>query len=262
LPWAFDVAAHIRFLTVDGFNLIRRIFEARRPIGFEDLVDVVDATKGSLKRAIDRFLPSHAAVVLEDHDRTWRHLLYRDYKANRSPTPNLLLSHLDLFAQAFSELGVTSCTVQNYEADDIIGTLATVVAKHGGEVLILSTDKIYLQLISDNIKVVDHFQDRTWLEADVKRKYGVRVDQYIDYLALVGDRSNNIKGVPGIGPKLAEELLSVHGDLQCVLTASGSDKLVFKVQAAHEDARRCRQLVTLKTDVDLGRNLKSFRLQA
>ena len=256
----FDLVIRVRFLMIDGFNFIRRIFEARQPTSLEDLLKVVDAAKVSLKRAIDKFTPSHAALVLEDHDRTWRHLLYRDYKADRSPTPSLLLNSMHRFTEAFEELGVTSCTVQNYEADDVIGTIASVVAEHGGEVLILSTDKVYLQLISDRITVVDHFQGRNWRKADVNEKYGVRVDQYVDYLALVGDRSNNIRGVPGIGPKSAKELLSAHGDLESVLLASGGDKLVARVQFSHEEARRCRQLVTLKTDVELSRNLKSFRI--
>ena len=250
----------IRFLTVDGFNLIRRIFEARRPNRPEDVASVVDAAKGSLQRAIDRFSPTHAAVVLEDHDRTWRHLLYHDYKANRSPTPGLLLDHLDRFAEAFRDLGVTICKVASYEADDVIGTITTVVAGHGGEVLILSTDKVYLQLISNSVRVIDHFQHKTWRAVDVEQNYKIRVDQYVDYLALVGDKSNNVKGVPGIGPKSAEQLLSAYGDLECVLAAADEDKLVARVQAAHGEVRRCRQLAQLKTDVELGRNLKSFRL--
>ena len=250
----------IRFLTVDGFNLIRRIFEARQPSRPEDVASVVDAAKGSLQRAIDRFSPTHAAVVLEDHDRTWRHLLYRDYKANRSPTPDLLLDHLDHFAEAFRDLGVTICKVASYEADDVIGTITTVVSGHGGEVLILSTDKVYLQLISNSVRVIDHFQHKTWHAVDVEQNYKIRVDQYVDYLALVGDKSNNVKGVPGIGPKSAEQLLSAYGDLECVLAATDEDKLVATVQAAHGEVRRCRQLAQLKTDVELGRNLKSFRL--
>ena len=250
----------IRFLTVDGFNLIRRIFEARQPSRPEDVASVVDAAKGSLQRAIDRFSPTHAAVVLEDHDRTWRHLLYRDYKANRSPTPDLLLDHLNRFAEAFHDLGVTICKVASYEADDVIGTITTVVAGHGGEVLILSTDKVYLQLISNSVRVIDHFQHKTWHAVDVEQNYKIRVDQYVDYLALVGDKSNNVKGVPGIGPKSAEQLLSAYGDLECVLAAADEDKLVARVQAAHGEVRRCRQLAQLKTDVELGRNLKSFRL--
>ena len=250
----------IRFLTVDGFNLIRRIFEARQPSRPEDVARVVDAARGSLQRAIDRFSPTHAAVVLEDHDRTWRHLLYHDYKANRSPTPGLLLDHLDRFAEAFRDLGVTICKVASYEADDVIGTITTVVAGHGGEVLILSTDKVYLQLISNSVRVIDHFQHKTWRAVDVEQNYKIRVDQYVDYLALVGDKSNNVKGVPGIGPKSAEQLLSAYGDLEHVLAATDEDKLVARVQMAYGDVCRCRQLAQLKTDVQLGRNLKSFRL--
>ena len=187
-------------------------------------------------------------------------MLYRDYKANRSPTPDLLLDHLDGFAEAFRDLGVTICKVASYEADDVIGTITTVVAGHGGEVLILSTDKVYLQLISNSVRVIDHFQHKTWHAVDVEQNYKIRVDQYVDYLALVGDKSNNVKGVPGIGPKSAEQLLSAYGDLECVLAAADEDKLVARVQAAHGEVRRCRQLAQLKTDVELGRNLKSFRL--
>ena len=91
------------------------------------------------------------------------------------------------------------------------------------------------------------------------RDYGVRPDQYIDYLALVGDKSNNVKGVPGIGPKSAVELLARYSTLDALLNAE-DDRLAQKVQAAEGEARRCRQLVRLKTDVELNRNLKSFRL--
>jgi len=251
----------VQFLAVDGFNFVRRIFEARRPQSSEDLQGVVEAAKSSLQRAIDKFSPSHAAFVLEEHDRTWRHLLLSSYKANRSPTPELLLNSLDDFVDGFSQLGVMSCQVPSYEADDVIGTIASVVARHGGDVVILSTDKVYLQLVSDHIRIVDHFHGKTWKAQDIQDKYGVRVDQYADYLALVGDKSNNVKGVPGIGPKSAVQLLSVYGDLEGLLVAESEDKQVVKVQLALDDVRRCRQLAQLKTDVELGRNLKSFRLR-
>lgn len=250
----------VRFLAVDGFNLIRRIFEARRAQSVEDMADVVSAARNSVQRAIEFHQPTHAAVVLEAHDRTWRHLLFPGYKAGRSPTPELLLGHLDDFSEAFATLGVSSCSVPSYEADDVIGTIASVVAGHGGSVVILSTDRIFLQLVSDKVLVFDHFNDRRFAPADIEALLEIRCDQYIDYLALVGDKSNDVKGVPGIGPKSAVELLHEYDSLNHILSSHDDKKLVQKVQDTHDLAIRCRQLVTLKVDVELGRNLKSFRL--
>ena len=249
----------VRFLAIDGFNLIRRIYEARNPLATTDMPAVIDATEQSLQRALNRHKPTHAALVMEDHDRTWRHLLYSDYKANRSPTPDLLLQHIDGFNRAAENLGISSCSVANYEADDVIATITTVVADRDGEVVILSTDKVFLQLLRPTVIASDHFNDRLYGVDVIERDYGVRPDQYIDYLALVGDKSNNVKGVPGIGPKSAVELLARYSTLDALLNAE-DDRLAEKVQAAEVEAGRCRQLVRLKTDVELNRNLKSFRL--
>lgn len=250
----------IRFLAVDGFNLIRRIYEARNVTGEEDLAAVVSATTSSLRRALSAHEPTHAALVLEHHDKTWRHLLYPDYKANRSPTPALLLEHLDDFVAGAAEAGIAAVAVTSYEADDVIATVARVVAEHDGSVVILSTDKIFLQLISAKVSVVDHFSGTTFDRRYVEEHYGVKVDQYIDYLALVGDKSNNVKGVAGIGRKHAGELLTNCGNLDAILTSAETKGTVQKVQDQASVARRCRQLLTLKTDVQLDRNLRSFRL--
>ncbi|MDA0272745.1 MAG: hypothetical protein O3C68_05795 [Proteobacteria bacterium] len=260
----------IRFLAVDGFNLIRRIYEARihkdkhqsesREVSGEDIAQVIDATKSSLTRALKEHQPTHAAVVLEDHDKTWRHLLYPAYKANRSETPPMLLGNLPQFVTAFAELGVQSFGIDSYEADDVIATLATVVSVHDGEVVILSTDKIYLQLVNDKVIVYDHFADKRCDRIYVEERYDIMQDQYIDYLALVGDKSNNVKGVQGIGPKSAVTLLAEHKSLDRILSAKPANKMLKKVNECRADAIRSRQLVTLKTDVELGQNLKSFRL--
>ena len=255
----------IRFLIVDGFNLIRRIFEVSTKSGSQrGIQETVSVAQASLQRAITRYTPTHAAVVLEHHDPTWRHLLYPEYKANRSPTPALLLQHLDDFAAAFQQLGVATTAIPSYEADDVVATMATVVSSRKGEAIILSTDRTYLQLLSTGIRQFDHFADREFKPIWVQQQYGVDVARYVDYLALVGDKSNNIKGVPGIGGKTAAALLGRHGSLQQILTAGTDDtrqgKLLAKVQTAAVVARRCQQLVCLKCDVELDQNLKHFRL--
>ena len=251
----------LKFLAVDGFNLIRRIFEARDVQRASDMIQVIDATRASLLRAINQHNPTHVAVVMEDHDKTWRHLLLPEYKANRSETPIMLLNSLGQIESSFKEIGVQCCSVPSYEADDVIATIATVVADHLGDVIILSTDKTYLQLLSDHIHVFDHFANLNCDAAFVKDRYGVEVFQYVDYLSLVGDKSNNIKGVTGIGKVTAASLLDEYQSLEAILNTETEDAKVTKVQLEAVFARRCQHLLTLKTDVSLNRNLKSFRLE-
>lgn len=240
-------------LLVDGFNLIRRIFEARK--AGNDPEAVIEACQRSLVRAVRDHEPSHACVAWDSHDTTWRHLLYVDYKANRKPTPALLLDNLDAFDAAFRDVaGVASIKLASYEADDIIATMARRLAESGGQAIILSMDKLFLQLLGDGIRVYNHFDHTETNDSDVMARYGIRVAQLADFWALAGDSSNNIKGVPGIGPKRAAELLSRYEDLEAILAGEAA------LEEHADTARRCRQLVTLKTDVELGINLRDFRL--
>ena len=251
----------MRFLAIDGFNLARRIFEARGAETDEDLADVTDAVTRSVQRAVNRHAPTHCTVVFEHHDKTWRHLLFPEYKANRSPTPPLLLKAVPTLEARFRDVGIFPCEVESYEADDVIATIATVVSQHGGHTVILSTDKVYLQLLSQGISVYDHFNERSLTAEFVEEKYGVTVTQFVDYLSLVGDRSNNIRGVSGIGPKTAVSLLKQFQRIDHMLESSpDAHKSLVKLQDDQAEMMRARQLVTLKTDVELGLNLKQFRL--
>lgn len=241
-----------RLLLVDGFNLIRRIYEARQ--ASSDLDEVIKACGQSLQRALREHSPTHACVVLDSHDRTWRHLLYSEYKANRKPTPQPLLANLDRFEQEFAEAGVGSLRIASYEADDVIATMAKGTGATGGEAIILSTDRLFLQLLDRHIRIFNHFDHSEITAADVVGRYGLRVDQLVDFWALAGDTSNNIKGAPGIGPKTATKLLDQYDNLDNAL------KKESRLMEQAENLKRCHQLVTLKTDVELGVNLRQFRL--
>lgn len=254
------MSSAIKLLAVDGFNLIRRIYEARHAVSESDMAGVAEAAAASLKRALRQHAPTHAVVVLEYHDKTWRHLLYPEYKANRGATPRLLLESLPVLEEAFSVLDVRCFGLESYEADDVIATLASRVAGAGGRSVILSTDKIYLQLISDAVRIYDHFSEKWLDEAFLQDRFHVSPAQYIDYLSLTGDRTNNVHGVPGIGHKSAIQLLSDFPDLAAILSSPEETTLVKKVKAGEREAERSRTLVTLKCDVELGANLKSFRL--
>lgn len=248
-----------RVLLVDAFNLIRRIFEAR-PDGASEITAVIEATTRSLERALRQHSPTHACAVFDSHDITWRHLLYPEYKAHRKPTPDALLDNLPRFRDAFLGEGVKSLKLPDYEADDQVATLAAGVAASGGEAIILSTDKMFQQLLAPGVRVLNHFDNQEYTARGVIDRYGVTVAQLTDYWAMAGDTSNNIKGVPRVGAKTAATLLQTYGSLEEILQTGDNTTAVARVQQHGDEARRCRQLVTLKTDVALGINLKSLRL--
>jgi len=248
----------MKVLLVDGFNLIRRIYEARPE---PDIDSVITASLQSLQRALREHTPTHVVMVFENHDRTWRHLLYKDYKANRSPTPTALTEGMSKFESSFQEIGVNSFSLDSYEADDVIATFAYGIEAAENDAVILSSDKMYLQLLSPHIRIVNHFEHKDISEKDVVERYGVKKQQLIDYWALVGDSSNNIKGVPGVGAKSAVNLLAHYDNLDEILSSSETDTMTLKVVNNMALAKRCRQLVTLKTDVELGTNLRRFRIR-
>ena len=248
-----------RVLLVDAFNLIRRIYEARGD-GAGDIAAVIEAAASSLERALRQHTPSHACAVFDSHDTTWRHLLYPAYKAHRKPTPDALLDNLPGFRDAFLELHVRSLKLPDYEADDQVATLAAGVAGSGGEAIILSTDKMFQQLLAPGVRMLNHFDSHEYTATGVVERYGVTVSQLTDYWAMAGDSSNNIKGVPRIGAKTAASLLQSYGSLEEILRSGDNSTAVARVQQYGDEAMRCKQLVTLKTDVALGINLKSLRL--
>jgi len=247
-----------RILLVDAFNLIRRIYEA---MPSSDIEDVILSCKQSLARALRQHPATHVCVVFDSHDTSWRHLIYPDYKGGRKPTPRPLLDNIDQFEVAFTELGVKSLTVSAFEADDLIATLAKGIVDNAAvnEVIILSTDKGFLPLLSNQLKVYNHFDGLALTREHVLDKYGVSIGQLTDYWAMAGDASNHIKGVSKIGKKTAMTLLQNHQDLDTILNLEDAEGAALKVQDAGEHAALCKLLVTLKTDVALGINLKELR---
>lgn len=244
----------MRVLLIDGLNLIRRIFEAdARPIE-----DVMVACVNSVKRALAEHDPTHAICVMDRSVPTFRHTIYPEYKAGRTPAPAALTEALPAFEDRFLDLGVRSLFAPGFEADDIIATVAVAIAD-AGEARILSTDRTFQQLLSDRVRVFDHFRRGEVTASDVQDKHGVAVAALVDFWSLTGDSSNNIRGVRGIGPKRAALLLERYGDLASILSSGDSDAVRVREGAA--EAMLATRLVRLKTDVPLGTNLREFRLQ-
>jgi protein Xni len=250
----------IVFLIVDGLNLIRRV-HAGEPSG--SIESALTATVQSLRRGLKETSPSHAVVVFEGEQPTWRHRLYADYKKGRKPMPEELRAALPRYREAFLELGIRSVDKPGVEADDVAATLAAGVSAHAGRAIVLSTDTVFCQLLSDRIGVRDHFQKRLLDEGYVRTKFGVGSGQLVDLWALAGSGTTGIPGVPGVGVKTAQRLLAEHGSLDGVLDAASGEKgkLGESLRANADLARLSRELARLRTDVELGWNLKSFRLR-
>jgi protein Xni len=252
----------INFLLVDALNLIRRVYAAQPgDDGPQRAKDALTTTVRSLQRALRECRPTHAVCVFDGQEPGWRHELYAGYKEGRTPMPEALQSSLKTFEEAFLELGVSSLTFPALEADDIIATLAVKVAFRKGNVIILSTDKMFLQLLSAQITVRDHFNKRDMGHAYVMEKFGVKPEQFVDFMALSGDSTNNIPGVPSVGHKTASRLLLELNDLDNVLSVAGvmKGKTGEMLRKHAEEARMSQTLVRLRDDLEFGLNLKSFR---
>jgi len=249
----------MHILLIDGFNLIRRIYEARPHD--DDVVEkeVITSAAHSMTRALRLHKPSHACCILDSHEPTWRHELYPLYKANRKPTPRPLLDAIPDFETAFQKLGVKCITMAHCEADDVIATLAKGVSRKGRYVTILSTDKNFLQLLDEHIKIYDHFNETEYTSKWVLEKYGIRHDQLVDYWALTGDSTNNIKGVPKVGPKTAKQLIGEFETLDALLQAPQEQPGGRRVKEHRQEAEDARELAQLKTDIKLGINLNQLR---
>jgi DNA polymerase-1 len=205
-------------------------------------------------------------VVVFDADKeTFRHKMYKAYKANRPPMPDELKSQIPLILRLLETMNITMIRMPGIEADDIIGTLAMQAAEQGNTAFILSKDKDFAQLIGKNIILIDpKMQEEKTIyikEKHIREKFGVPPEKMVDYLALVGDASDNIPGVAKIGPKTASELLNTHGNLDAIYTSL--DKITKKavkknLEENRENAYLSRKLVSLKTDIDIKE--KSFEV--
>lgn len=263
----------VHLLLIDALNLIRRLYAVQeRPyLPLQD--DVADGTKAQiisntdtmLRQALTRLMqelsPSHAALVFDGDNCQWRKALYPDYKANRKPMPHILAEGLQQLQQSARSLGINSIMHNDYEADDVIASIAVKLAQHGQAVTIVSTDKGYLPLLTADISIYDPFGRKWQSEDTVQQKFGVKTSQLVRYWSLSGDNTNNIPGVNGIGPKAAHDLLALGETLTDALAQPEcDDKLRQKILQHKENVKIFMQILTLKTDIQLGLNLQDMRL--
>ena len=254
-----------KLVLIDGYNYLYRAFHALPPLSNAAgeptgaLFGVVNMLRGHLKEK-----PEYIAFVMDAPGRTFRDDLYAEYKANRAPMPDELRAQIEPMMEIVAALGIPIMRVDGVEADDVIGTLAVRGAEAGIDVIVSTGDKDMAQLVRPHVALVNTMSgSKLDSDAAVIEKFGVRADQIVDYLALMGDTVDNIPGVPKCGPKTAAKWLAEYDTLDGVI--ANADKIGGKIgESLREALPRLplnRELTTIKTDVALEQSPADLQLR-
>jgi len=205
--------------------------------------------------------PDYVAVAFDAKGPSFRHEIYGEYKANRPAMPEELQPQIPYIKRMVEGFSIPSIEMEGVEADDILGTLARQGEAKGLEVFLVTGDKDFLQLVTPKIRVYDTMKEKVFGEAEVKERFGVEPARVIEVMALMGDASDNVPGIPGIGPKTAVKLISKYHDVEGVIRQAGSipGKMGEKIRENAELARISRKLVTIDTALPVALDLNAFR---
>ena len=241
---------------IDGSSYLYRAFHALPPLTNSKgaPTGAVYGVLNMLSKFMREYTPPHIGVVFDAPGRTFRDDLFAEYKANRPPMPDDLRSQLEPLLAAVEALGLPVLRIDGVEADDVIGTLACRAAAAGQRVLISTGDKDMAQLVNEHITLINTMSGTVLDRAGVKAKFDVFPEQIIDYLALVGDSSDNIPGIDKVGPKTAAKWLNSYGTLDGLLEHIGeiTGKVGDNLRSGLTTLALARQLATIRTDLDLG----------
>jgi DNA polymerase-1 len=259
---------------VDGSGYIFRAYHALPPLTRKSDGLPVGAVSGFCnmlwKLLVDArntevgVTPTHFAVIFDYSSKTFRNDLYDQYKANRTAPPEDLIPQFGLIREATRAFALPCIEKEGFEADDLIATYARLATEAGGDVTIISSDKDLMQLVNDRVSLYDTMKDKQIGTPEVIEKWGVPPEKMIDLQSLTGDSTDNIPGIPGIGPKTAAQLLEEFGDLDTLLSRASEikqNKRRENLIEFAEQARLSRELVTLKTDVPINVPLEELRLE-
>ncbi len=254
-------------ILIDGSALAYRAFYAfiRNPLinSRGENTSAVFGFTGSLIKLMDEIKPDYLACVFDTPVPTFRHKLYDQYKSTRARMPDELADSLPKIREVLDGFGIPVIEKEGFEADDVIGTLACKAAAAGYEVGMLTGDKDFFQLVNDRIKLL-HPKSFEWYgKKQVEEKLGVPPEKVIDLLALMGDSSDNVPGLPGIGEKTALKLLQEFGDFDTVIKSAEKvtqKKIAQSIKENQELARLSYKLVTIDCDTPIEFDEQSFRM--
>src|SRR6476659_3479141 len=246
---------------VDGSSYIFRAYHALPPLNRKSDGLQVNAVLGFcnmlwklLRDMPEDDRPTHLAIVFDKSEITFRNKLYPDYKAHRPPAPDDLIPQFSLIREAVKAFDLPCLEQAGFEADDLIATYVRQACEAGATATIVSSDKDLMQLVTDCVVMFDTMKDKKIGPAEVMEKFGVPPEKVIEVQSLIGDSTDNVPGVPGIGVKTAAQLIGEYGDLETLLKRAGEIKQEKRRQALIENAdmaRLSKRLVTLDDHVPL-----------
>ena len=253
-----------KLLLVDGSSYLYRAFHALPDLRSSDgrPTGAIYGVLNMLQKLIKSERPDYLSVIFDTPVKTFRHDIFPDYKANRQKTPEDLIAQIEPLHQLIINLGLPLIAVDGVEADDVIGTLALEADKKGIKTLIATGDKDMAQLVTENIHLIDTMKDLRMGPAEVKEKFGIQPDRFIDYLTLAGDTSDNIPGVEKVGPKTAIKWINEYGSLDGVI--QNADQIKGKIgenlNTALDRLDLFKTLVTIKCDVEMDSNISDLTI--
>lgn len=242
-------------ILIDGSSYLYRAFHAMPPLtnARDEATGAVYGVINMLRTLIKEYQPDYIAVVFDAKGKTFRDALFEQYKANRPPMPDELRSQIEPLHALVRAMGLPCLVEEGVEADDVIGTLALQAAAEGIRTVISTGDKDMAQLVNEHITLINTMNNKTLDRAGVIEKFGLPPEQIIDYLALIGDTSDNIPGIPGVGPKTAVKWFNQYGSLDEIINQADTikGKIGEKFRANMAQLPLSRELATIKLDVPL-----------
>ncbi|MEX1056788.1 MAG: 5'-3' exonuclease H3TH domain-containing protein, partial [Natronospirillum sp.] len=255
---------------IDGSSYLFRAFHAMPPLTNKSghPTGAIKGVINMVRSMLDQYPDSPVAVVFDAKGPTFRNELYAEYKAHRPPMPDELRPQIEPIHAIIEAMGLPLMCISGVEADDVIGTLAREATAAGQDCVISTGDKDMAQLVSQHVSLINTMNNEFLDPAGVAEKYGFGPDLMIDYLALMGDKSDNIPGVPGVGDKTAKGLLTGLGGIETIynnlskvpgLDFRGAKTLPKKLQEHEALARLSYQLATIKCDVELPAHVSDLK---
>ncbi|HSW15145.1 MAG TPA: DNA polymerase I [Solimonas sp.] len=252
-------------ILIDGSSWLFRAFHALPPLTSPDGLPTgaVYGMANMLRKLLKEYAPEHFCVVFDPKGDVFRNEMYAGYKANRSETPEDLITQFPLVTELIRTMGLPVVTVERYEADDVIGTLTKQACAIGRPVLIVTSDKDMAQLVNDCVHLLDTMKNVRLDPAGVVEKFGVPPERIVDYLTLMGDSVDNIPGVNGVGPKTAAKWINEYGSLDALVAQADKvgGKIGEKLREALPQLPLSKQLATIHCEVPLPLTLDDLRPQ-
>ena len=248
-------------ILLDGTAYLYRAFHALPPLTNKkgENTGAIHGFLKALNKILEDFSPEHIGIVFDAKGKNFRHKIYSEYKANRSKMPDELSEQIPKLYEILDLLGFPPIIVEGVEADDVIGTLSNKYKKNKN-IKIFSGDKDFAQLVDSNVVIINPVSLDIMDERAVKKKFDIEAKNIIDYLALVGDKSDNIPGIPGVGAKTASRLINQFGNIEKIISSKDliSGKVGDAIRQNIDQLKLSKILATIKQDVNLDISLENL----